>query len=191
MSSRMAMQLLNSESGYYNPARLAETTGLSEKTLQKAMQMAENKTLQWVVSQFTRNLKGELADGERVTITQQALRTRIRVAKANKQGQAARMWAGLFNMNLRRFGVGRSQGTGHVVGRRFVEGGFLARMRSGHEGIFRRVTSRRLPILEEGVPIKIHAWKSVSDIMNEAEDKLAQELKRAIKYLMLKQAGAA
>ncbi|SKA72250.1 Prophage minor tail protein Z (GPZ) [Thiothrix eikelboomii] len=186
ISSRKALALLDDQSGYYDPGRLMELTGLEPKQLQQALRMAENRTLRWVVSRFTRNLQGELSESERVQITLRALRTRIRVSNASKEGVAARMWAGVYQMNLRRFGVGRPTGSGYTVSRRYEEGGFLAQMRSGHEGVFRRVTSRRLPVLEQGVPIKQHAWQAVEIIMNDAEEKLAKELKQSIKYLQSK-----
>lgn len=191
MSSRLALQTLNSESGYFNPQKLAESTGLSKANLQQALRMAENKTLKWVVSQFTRNLSGHLSSDERVRITLKALKDRIRVANASRDGHAAKMWAGVYDMNLRRFGVGRATGQGYTVGQRYEEGAFKARFRSGHEGIMRRLTTRRLPIYDVTVPLKQHAWTAVDEIMNRAEEKLAQELKQALKYLMLKRAGAA
>lgn len=186
VSSRNALALLDDQSGHYDPGRLLELTGLEPKQLQQALRMAENRTLRWVVSRFTRNLQGELTDSERVQITLRAVRARIRVNNASKQGTAARMWAGIYQMNLFRFGVGQPTGRGYTVSRRYEKGGFLARMRSGHKGIFRRVTSQRFPVLELGVSIKQHAWQSVEEIMNQAEEKLAQELKRAIRYLQSK-----
>lgn len=191
MPSRKAYSLLDPGSGYYNPGTLGKSLGLTTAELHKAMNMAKNKVLRWVKVQFTRNLQGEITGSERVKVTQKMLKQRIRVANAHKNQTAAEMWAGVYNMNLRRFGVGRAVGSGRRVGGRYVEGGFLARMRSGHEGIFYRLTSDRLPILEEDVVIKQHAFRSVAEIMNDAEDRLVKELKQALKFLMMKKGGLA
>ncbi len=191
IASRKAYGMLNEGSSYYDPTGLSDLTGLSVAELKRAMRMATNKAMTWTRVQFVRQLQGEIADSERVKITQKMLKSRVRIAKAEKNETAAQMWVGLYEMNLARFGVGRATRSGYSVQRRYVEGGFRARMRSGHEGVFYRVTSDRLPIVEEDVPIKKHAWRSVSDIMNRAEERLIRELKQAIKFLMAKKQGAA
>lgn len=192
MASRRAYNLLNPQSGYYNPDALAAITGLSTAELQRAMRMASNKTIKWTRVQFARQLQGEIAGSERLAITQKMLKQRVQIANAEKNEEAARMWVGLYNMNLIRFGDGRAFRTGHIVQGRYVEGGFRARMKSsGHVGIFYRLTSDRMPIIEEGVPIKQHAWRPLNQVMNQAEERLVQELKQAIKYLMAKKQGVA
>ena len=183
--SKKAYQMMNPDSRYFNPAGLADLTGLSTKNLDKAMTMASNKAIAWARTQFVRKLQGQVSSSEQVKITQQMLKKRIHVAKATKDNAAAKMWIGLHDMNLRRFGVGRSMRTGHKVGRRYVEGGFHAQMRNGKEGIFYRLTSDRLPIVEEKVVVKDHSRHIVThEIMSQAEERLVLELKRAIKALM-------
>lgn len=184
MPSAKAYRMLQEGSHYYDPDKLAESFGLGRSELNKALQMAENKVLKWVKTQFVRNLQGQIEGSERVKITQKMLKNRIRIAHAHKDATAASMWAGLYKMNLRRFGVGRAIGKGYRVKGRMVDGGFRATMRSGHEGIFYRLTDDRLPIVEEGVVIKDHGWTSINEVMNKAEDRLVQELKQALKLLM-------
>jgi hypothetical protein len=148
--------------------------------------MAENKTIRWVQTQFIRLFAANISNTEHVRILQKALRDRIRLRLASKNKPEAKLWAGVYRMHLYRFGQGWAVGQGYQVGQRYEQGGFMGKMKSGHKGIFRRLSFKRLPIAELSVPLKLSAWQAIEPIMDAAETRLQRELKQAIKYLISK-----
>lgn len=77
----------------------------------------------------------------------------------------------------------------NVKGRQ-VDGGFLAKMRSGHEGIYRRVGKDRFPIKESTLKMRASASVVLQRLLPLAEAELEKKLKQELNYEMHRKMGA-
>lgn len=163
---------------------VTEMYGITEKAVKRAEIRAINKTLQWLASQIARNLSADLG------LAQKKVRQRIRLSYANQRYLAGEFWLGVYDVSLIRFGRGRAVGKGYKVKDRFVKGGFLARMKNGHEGVFVRKGRARLPIKEKKEFIKLQATEQINRLFNRAELELKKRLKTEYEAEMRRAMGA-
>lgn len=122
------------------------------KQVLKATKRAIRKTQTFAGSRAARAVAREHG------IPVKALRQRRRVAKSkitarSRSGVSGYIWIG--TMPLRAIDVGkpRQTRTGVTVRKFRFQGAFLARMESGHLGVFKRAGAERLPIEEQHVPL--------------------------------------
>lgn len=115
-----------------------------------ALRRTVNKTLGWTRTQGSRAVAQEHA------LPLKVLRGRKRVAVHPATGDdvSGVAWFGLAPVKAAYFGTPRQTDTGATVGGRSFAGAFVARMPSGHLGVFKRAGSSRLPIKEQTVSIR-------------------------------------
>lgn len=115
-----------------------------------ALRRTVNKTLGWTRTQGSRAVAQEHA------LPLKVLRGRKRVAVQPATGDdvSGVAWFGLAPVKAAYFGTPRQTDTGATVGGRSFAGAFVARMPSGHLGVFKRAGSSRLPIKEQTVSIR-------------------------------------
>lgn len=172
-------------------AELMAAFGLDEKALQRAQVRALNKTVRWIYGKFARHLQSELRSTEGLQLTQKILKDRMRQALAKGSKLQARLWMGLYNLPLIKFGKGRRSGAGYRVKSRFVGGGFRATMRSGHEGVFYRLGKGRLPIQEATVKVRAASSTVLSRLLPLAEQELDKKMQQELNYELHKKQGTA
>lgn len=112
-----------------------------------AMRRAVNKTGRWVASQGAR----EISKAHDVPL--KALRSRRRVATRLARGamDSAHVFFGTLPIAASYLGKPKQTATGAIVGKYQFDGAFVAKMPSGHVGIFKRKGHARLPIEEQRV----------------------------------------
>lgn len=148
--------------------------------IERAEVRAVNKTVDWL----TRGVKRDLAAS--IGVAQRLLDDRVRGLKHGYHGIAAgAVWFGLNPVAItrRRFGTLTQTGRGARAGRLSFPGAFVATMRSGHQGVFRRVGAARLPIQEESLDIDTPAHRAILDAWAaRAEERLANVLGQELNY---------
>jgi hypothetical protein len=133
----------------------------------RALVRAINKTLSWATSQ------GQRAIAAKHNIPLKALRARRRtaVARATSKHLSGRAWFGTAPIKAAYLGTPRQTKAGARVGRLAFAGAFVAPMPSGHVGIFRRLGTSRLPIVEEEVRLTA-AEQALSGVKSQLAERL-------------------
>lgn len=116
--------------------------------LARASRRAINKTLSWVRTHGRRAIARESG------VPMKALRQRIFVTPATDHTQHGSVWFGIAPIKAIYIGTAYQTRSGVTVGRHSFPGAFLARMPSGHRGVFKRVGRARLPIKEATVSLE-------------------------------------
>ena len=163
---------------------LMKSFGVDEAAFKRAQVRALNKTVRWMSGKFARYLQDELRSQEQLLLTQSLLKKRMRQALAKGSSLQANLWIGLYNLPLIRLGRGRKSGSGYRVKSRQVEGGFLARMPSGHEGIYYRRGRARLGIKESEISLRGAASSVFRRLLPLAEAELDKKLRQELNYEM-------
>lgn len=164
--------------------------GVSPAAFKRAQVRALNKTIRWMHGKFARYLQDELRSQEQLTLTQALLKKRMRQALAKGSALQANLWIGLHNLPLIRFGKGRKVGTGYRVKSRQVDGGFLARMPGGHEGVYSRKERTRLHIKESKISLRGAASTVFLRLLPLAEQELEKKLRQELNYEMHRASGS-
>lgn len=141
-----------------NINKVIESVNAERKKVEKAAVRALNKTAQWVRSQTVKQVS------EEKQIPKKAMRKKLSVDKANRK----RLWS-VVKLSSQLIGVAKlgsikQTKIGAKVGSRTYEGAFIATMKNGHIGIFKRRYMTALPIDE----IKINT--QAREIMKELVD---------------------
>lgn len=130
--------------------------------VEKATVRALNKTALWVRSQTVKQVS------EEKQIPKKAMRKKLSVDKANRK----RLWS-IIKLSSQWIGVAKlgsikQTNMGVKVGSRTYEGAFIATMKNGHIGIFKRRYTTSLPIDE--IKINTHARETMKELAeNEVE----------------------
>ncbi|WP_353270074.1 phage tail protein [Wolbachia endosymbiont (group A) of Myopa testacea] len=138
--------------------KVMQSIDAERKKVEKATVRALNKTALWVRSQTVKQVS------EEKQIPKKAMRKKLRVDKANRK----RLWS-VVKMSSQWIGVAKlgsikQTKIGAKVGSRTYEGAFIATMKNGHIGIFKRRYMTPLPIDE----IKVNT--QAREIMKELVD---------------------
>ena len=164
--------------------------GLNEKAITRAQRRAVNKVARW----FRTHLLRQIA--QITKLPQKALRVRFRLslAKAGADEQSAHIWFGSKGIDPIQIGLkGRKSGSGFQVGKFFFEGGFKAyHIRSPgsrREGIYRRKSGRRLPIIRQLIPIYEQADQVVDRLVNRGQTRLHTVLRQELEFEQKKAMG--
>jgi len=120
------------------------------RALPKQVDRAEKRAVRKATRFLAAEVRRELAKAH--GIPQKVLRQRKRIALKPNRGQ---VWVGTLPIAASHLGTPRQTRSGARVGRRRYDKAFVARMRSGHVGVFRRKGKSRLPIEEVREPLPL------------------------------------
>jgi len=164
--------------------------GLDEKAITRAQRRAVNKVARW----FRTHLLRQIA--QITKLPQKSIRARFRLslAKAGAEEQSAHIWFGSRGIDPIKIGLkGRKSGSGFRVGKFFFEGGFKAyhvkSPGSKREGIYRRKSGRRLPIIRQLIPIDEQADQVVDRLVNRGQTRLNHVLRQELEFEQKKAMG--
>lgn len=154
-------------------ASVQRTLNATNAQIDRASVRSVNKTLAWVRSQGGRLLAREH------DVPLKTLRGRLRVGKASAGTPRGSAWFGTRPIKAVYAGRPLESLGGTKVRGHFFPGSFVARMPSGHFGVFKRRGAARLPIDEQ--MIRLHQAEAVlQGIADRAPERLrtiyAQEL---------------
>jgi hypothetical protein len=126
--------------------QVVEAIGATEAQIRIAAMRAINKTALWILSQSAREISNE------TKIKLKLIRQKLRVVKASRETLKAFIMGSLYAIKSIKLGNPRQTASGVTIGVHKFPGSFIARMpKTGHVGVFKRKTSRRLPIQEQYV----------------------------------------
>lgn len=159
----------------------AATVGATENQIRRAAIKSLNATVRWMRAQMARDVAkrtnlgvGKIKPG---LIAIKASRTNLQVTlgKAKRGGQ----------IPLSKVGNATQNDQGVIVKKKLRKHAFIAQMRSGHEGVFRRKSADRLPIKE----LYFHFSEEIRDAMDRYSDGLAyrhfeQLFEREMRYVL-------
>jgi hypothetical protein len=131
----------------------------TEDQARKALRSTLSKMAAWVRAQSVKGLSKELA------IMQRVVRRRLKAAKfrESKDGGMAKVWYGLNPVDLIWLNAKQNSKGVTAQGGRTVAGGFIATMKNGHRGVFKRRDKARLRIDEQAASIQTPAEKYIAD----------------------------
>lgn len=121
----------------------------SQKAVTAAAVSALNKTISEVKTQTVRDMQQEM--GEAMGLNTTGFRKALQEAKANRNKLAASITATGKPLPLIMFGARQAaSGTSAKAWnkRKLYKGTFIATMKSGHKGVFKRSSKKRLPVKE-------------------------------------------
>jgi hypothetical protein len=147
--------------------QVIQAIGATERQVKTAAVRAINKTAIWAQSKSAREISAE------TKIKLKLIRQRLRLIKANSSSLKAFILAKLYGVPAAKLGNSKQDARGSSIAGHNFPGAFIAKMpRSGHVGIYKRKTSKRLPIKEQHVQIDPPA----SDIIKKNIDDEAAEI---------------
>lgn len=149
------------------------TLNATNAQIDRAAVRSVNKTLSWVAGQGRRAIAGAH------DLPLKTLKGRVRIGKASGGHPKGSAWFGTRPIKAVYAGSPVQSLGGAKVRSHFFPGAFVARMPTGHLGIFKRRSQARLPIEEQ--MIRLRESQAILDgIANRAPDRLrtlyAQEL---------------
>jgi hypothetical protein len=173
-------------------AELEEQLELSIRQLQKAVTRTIQKTARWLETQTKREL------GLALSVPQRVLAARYYKTFYMKNGRrTVNVWFGLSPIAVSALGKPKQTDIGVRVGKHQFIGAFIATMKSGHSGVFKRKhasggkRSKRsdgqwteLPIEEERFSIEKIALPIIERYHARAEARFHQILKQEINFVM-------
>jgi hypothetical protein len=158
--------------------RMVEAIGATESQVRTAAMRAINKTALWMQSKSAREIS------EQKKIQLKLIRQKLKVVKSNRQSLRAFVIANLYGIKASKLGISRQNATGASVGKHQFPGAFVARMpRTGHVGIYKRKTAKRLPIQEQYVQLNPEASQIIQQtIENEASHIFRKYFDHEVEY---------
>jgi hypothetical protein len=144
--------------------RAIEAIGATESQVRTAAMRAINKTALWVQSKNAREIS------EKKKIQLKLIRQKLKVVKSNRYVLRAFIIANLYGIKASKLGHPKQSAAGASVGKQQFPGAFIAKMpKSEHVGIYKRKTTKRLPIQEQYVQLNPEASQIIRQtIENEA-----------------------
>ena len=116
-------------------------------TIFKAQRSAIGTTTTWAKKELQNRMIGKTGIAAKVFRS-------FRV-KSRRNRETGVVWLGIKDVKASYVGKMSQDPAGAFAGQYFFEGGFVAKMRSGHTGIFKRSGKSRLPIAEQVVNLNI------------------------------------
>ena len=152
------------------------------KATSRASSTAANRAAKSTVAKFSRTVRVS------VNVKAARLKKMAKITRATRSNPVARIKVTGAHIPLT--DMGARQGKKGVTvkpyrnkGRRTIRRAFIATMASGHKGVYRRTTKKRLPIEESFGPSAINLWEHRSRRLNAfAIRQLKKELVRAIQH---------
>lgn len=148
----------------------------THKQVEAALRSTVRQLSGWLKTKAMRGLSKELG------IAVGILRRRLKALKLRTSADGASMvlWFGLNPIDLIYLGKARKSGTGLKVGKRFVEGGFVAKGQ-----VFRRTGKARFPIEKQALDVEDQAHIYLEDELlgsAEVERKFYQIFERELQW---------
>lgn len=151
------------------------TLNATNAQIDRAAVRSVNKTLSWIGSQGRRDLSAKH------DLPLKTLRGRVRLGKARGGDPSGSAWFGVRPIKAVHAGRPLQSIGGAKVRGHFFPGSFVARMPTGHLGIFKRRGPARLPIDEQ--MIYLHESQSILDgIAQHAPDRLRSIYVQELNY---------
>lgn len=151
MSARIDVQMDKADLRRFRRAMRAKPA-----EIRRAGNRAVRKTVRWGVTQIVRELASQSQIPQRVLKAggghKRAVRVRTRMPTGSRT--AGYLWVGVNPVKAIYVGKPRKLKKAVRVGKHRFDGAFLATMKSGHRGVFKRSRKSRLPIVEQTVPLQ-------------------------------------
>ncbi|WP_253303369.1 phage tail protein [Wolbachia endosymbiont of Phyllotreta cruciferae] len=153
-----------------------QSIGAERRKIELATVRALNKTALWVRSQTVKQVS------EEKQIPKKAMRKKLSVDKANRK----RLWS-IVKLSSQWIGVAKlgsikQTKIGARAGSRTYEGAFIATMKNGHIGIFKRRYTTSLPIDE--IKINTQARETMKELVdNEVERVFEKYFDQQMSYM--------
>jgi len=163
--------------------RFRRAMAAKPREIENASRRAIRKTVRFGVGRIARGL------AQRNQIPQRVLKTgsghrravRIRTRMPGPGGDSGYLWVGVRPVKAVYIGKPRQLRKGVRVGRHRFDGAFLATMRSGHTGAFKRRGKKRLGIVEQVVPLK-GADQDIEALRRELGPRLTRTFAQELNY---------
>lgn len=155
---------------------VGEEIGASEKQIRAALSKALRRTEASLRKLSSQGLTKELA-----LRSSKSLRKRLKSLKVGTKGGEFGLWYGLNDLPVSAFkGRATKTASGASFNGKNFEGAFVGRSKfAGKNTIFKRKTEKRLPIIEQGLPIEDRAIVFIEDeVFAKTEDIFWQHFKR-------------
>jgi hypothetical protein len=167
---------LNVRTAGFDPA--IQAIGATERQAKTAAVRAINKTAVWAQSKSAREISAE------TKVKLKLIRQRLRLIRANSSSLKAFILAKLYGIQAIKLGNPKQNASGASVANHSFPGAFVAKMpKTGHVGIYKRKTSKRLPIQEQYVQIDPPASEIIREnIENEATEVFIKYFKHELEY---------
>ncbi len=161
---------------------------LAEQGTERAHGRALRDTARWAGRQSASRLaKANRIPVRALTRGRLGKRGRVRITKGE---EGANVWVGTYPVKASYLGpISQTIRTRAIrVGRHSFPGAFVARMPSGHVGVFKREGKSRLPIVEQAVELD-GARKVKSGVEREIPMRFRELLRQAVRFEQLKYQG--
>ncbi|MFP3026036.1 phage tail protein [Wolbachia endosymbiont (group A) of Pogonocherus hispidulus] len=149
--------------------KIIQSIEASQAKITRATVRALNKTALWTKEQATKELSKD------TQIKRQLIRKRLWIIRATRNYQRALVRIGLYGVKSSKLGDMKQMAKGAKAGKHMFEGAFIAKMPTGHRGIFRRRGRTALPIHEVTVPIGENVQKIVKEMASYKTGKVFEE----------------
>ena len=161
-----------------NLEKAIQAIGATESQVRTAAVRAINKTALWVQSKSAR----EISSAKKIQL--KLIRQKLRVIKANRSSLKSFVMANLYGIKASKLGNVKQDASGASVASFRFEGAFVAKMpKSGHTGIFKRKTAKRLTIQEQYIQINPEASEIIRrNVDFEASEIFMKYFKHEIEY---------
>ncbi|WP_168464788.1 phage tail protein [Wolbachia endosymbiont of Ctenocephalides felis wCfeT] len=158
--------------------KVIQDVNASKAKVESAAMKALNKTALWLKVQASKEISQEKQ------IKQSLIRKRLRIIKASKSSVNALVKASLYGIKVGKLGSMRQTMIGAKVGSRMFQGAFIATMKSGHTGIFKRRGRTSLPIDEILLPLEPEASKIIKELVTQEVEKVFEKFfHRELNYI--------
>lgn len=149
-----------------NPAfkqidKIVSSINALPEQVNRASMFAINRTAEWLKSSAAREISAQ----KRIKL--KIIRDRFKIAKANKKHLSASISANMWALKGKDLGNMSQSPVGAIAGNYTFRGAFVATMKSGHRGVFRRKGKERLPIKEQYVMLDNYASKLIATLINQ------------------------
>lgn len=138
---------------------VSSINALPEQVNQASM-FAINRTAEWLKSTAAKEISAE----KRIKL--KIIRDRMKIMRANKKQLAANINADMWALKGKDLGDMSQSPIGATAGNYFFKGAFVATMKSGHKGVFRRKGTSKLPIKEQYIMLDNYASKLIKTLID-------------------------
>ncbi len=127
----------------------------------RASMFAINRTAEWLKSTAAMEISAE----KRVKL--KVIRDRVKIIRANRKQLSASIDANMWALKGKDLGNMSQSSLGATAGSYTFKGAFVATMKSGHKGVYRRKGKERLPIKEQYVMLDNYASQLIATLIDQ------------------------
>lgn len=154
---------------------IAREFGATEKEIQAALKRAVSRTTRWASKEAPRRV------AKVVKVTAKIIKGRTRFSILMDRDGYGRVWVGLKPIKLGKLNP-RQTRSGVTAGPAKIPGAFIATMKNGHVGVFRRRGKTRLKIDEQDYPIDEEGRDAVESLGDELGARTLKEFERELRW---------